>query len=233
MARDRFVVLSLTAIAVAFVLFRALGAQSTSGVIYACSGQGHLRVVAANESCKNNETAVQWNIVGPAGPQGDEGPRGLPGLPGTPGANGTRFVIVDSVGQIVGPMVGCCGPSTLLKSASGLWVSYAPSNGPFATGYTQVFTQANCQGAAYITIGPGSHPALQQPLNRPGFAVQHASDTPRLYFPDGTPQVISMASQMNTGTGICQTIGAFQITAASVGSIDLSHIVFPVAIEEQ
>jgi hypothetical protein len=69
----------------------SLGAQA--GPIRACSNpSGQLRLIAANESCKSNETLTTWNLQGapgPQGPAGAAGPKGDPGAPGVPGAAGT------------------------------------------------------------------------------------------------------------------------------------------------
>src|SRR5258708_37920624 len=56
---------------------------SPAGVISACVGSnGALRV---SDSCKSNETALQWNQVGPIGPPGAQGPKGDNGAPGAAG----------------------------------------------------------------------------------------------------------------------------------------------------
>jgi hypothetical protein len=59
----------------------AFGAIGGGGVINACYDKsGNLRVIdPSSSSCKNNETALDWNQTGPAGP---------PGPPGPPGSNG-------------------------------------------------------------------------------------------------------------------------------------------------
>ena len=54
-----------------------------AGVIDACvGGNGNLRLVSGRQDCKNNESHLQWNEVGPAGPQG------LPGIDGIDGRDG-------------------------------------------------------------------------------------------------------------------------------------------------
>ncbi len=117
-------------------------AQSpANGVIYACvrvdrdrdSDEGrNIRLVAANEACRRNETRLQWNVAGPAGPagpkgdkgdKGDPGLRGLkgdkgdPGAPGAPGAAGGPGPQgptgpqgpPGSVGSIRGQLASCTG----------------------------------------------------------------------------------------------------------------------------
>lgn len=52
-----------------------------------------VRIVGANETCRNFESAVHWSISGPAGPQGlpgEQGPQGVPGAPGPEGPQGPQ-----------------------------------------------------------------------------------------------------------------------------------------------
>src|SRR5581483_2855382 len=79
----------------------------SNGVIHGCykTPNGDLRVIdpASGGSCKNNETALNWNqkgptgaagaqgpagTQGPAGPMGPQGPQGPPGPQGPQGATG-------------------------------------------------------------------------------------------------------------------------------------------------
>lgn len=62
------------------------------GIIHACAknGNGDLRVVAATESCKNNETARDWNAQGIQGIQGVQGVKGDKGDKGDTGAMGPQ-----------------------------------------------------------------------------------------------------------------------------------------------
>lgn len=78
---------------------------AADGTIHACfkNNNGDLRVVdAPYDSCKKNETAIQWNQTGPQGPRGlpgppgpqgpkgDPGPQAPEGLPGSPGTEGPQ-----------------------------------------------------------------------------------------------------------------------------------------------
>lgn len=71
--------------AVAFAMI-----PGSDGVIKACVDKhGAVRVIdPATDACKNGETALTWNQVGPAGPAGAPGLPGAPGVPGMPGAPG-------------------------------------------------------------------------------------------------------------------------------------------------
>jgi hypothetical protein len=60
-------------------------------VIYGCVGKsGKLRVVNAPGECRNMETAIYWNKVGPQGPQGETGPQGPIGPQGEQGLQGPQ-----------------------------------------------------------------------------------------------------------------------------------------------
>ena len=72
----------------------ALGVTSNAytdaqGVYHGCvATDGLLRVLAPGQSCKKNETAIDWNQVGPQGAQGIPGLKGDKGDKGDPGAQG-------------------------------------------------------------------------------------------------------------------------------------------------
>lgn len=58
-------------------------------VIRGCVGpQGTIRVIAAGEACRANETLLSWNARGPAGPSGATGPAGPTGPTGPTGPEG-------------------------------------------------------------------------------------------------------------------------------------------------
>ena len=64
---------------------------AADGTIHACfkNNNGDLRVVDdAAGSCKNNETAIEWNQRGLQGPPGPPGRPGLQGPKGDPGPQG-------------------------------------------------------------------------------------------------------------------------------------------------
>ena len=63
----------------------------SDGVIRGCYARsgGTLRVIDASvTNCKASETALSWNVGGPAGPAGAAGPAGPAGPPGADGAAG-------------------------------------------------------------------------------------------------------------------------------------------------
>lgn len=58
--------------------------EGDTSKIHACvnNSSGELKIVDATAACRTNETAVDWNITGPAGPPGPPGPTGPQGPPG-------------------------------------------------------------------------------------------------------------------------------------------------------
>jgi hypothetical protein len=70
--------------------FLSAGLEAQSGIVYACvnPGNGNIRMVAATEACRPNETRIQWNVVGPAGATGATGPIGPTGATGPTGQTG-------------------------------------------------------------------------------------------------------------------------------------------------
>jgi hypothetical protein len=58
-------------------------------VIHACvNPAGQIRIVAANDACRPQETPLQWNTMAPQGPPGPKGDKGDPGPPGPEGPQG-------------------------------------------------------------------------------------------------------------------------------------------------
>jgi hypothetical protein len=58
-------------------------------VIHACvNPAGQIRIVAANDACRSQETPLQWYTMGPQGPPGPKGDKGDPGPPGPAGPQG-------------------------------------------------------------------------------------------------------------------------------------------------
>lgn len=64
------------------IVYTNVFAQGTE-MVYSCVQKvsGNMRIVSATESCKSNETALNWNKQGPAGPQGSPGAASSTGLP--------------------------------------------------------------------------------------------------------------------------------------------------------
>jgi hypothetical protein len=82
--------LAVAALVVAAGGIAVAAIPDSSGVIHGCYGKGNgqLRVVESASGCKNGETAISWNQIGPAGPRGLPGPRGPAGPRGSAGPQG-------------------------------------------------------------------------------------------------------------------------------------------------
>lgn len=104
-ARRQSIAVATATLAVALVGGAWASSSADSERIYACASKnaGHLRVVERKDQCHSSETALTWNIRGPAGPagptgpvgpagsagsQGPAGPKGADGAPGSPGSQG-------------------------------------------------------------------------------------------------------------------------------------------------
>jgi collagen triple helix repeat protein len=76
-------------------------------VIYGCynSSNGNLRIVSQITACSGNETAINWNVIGPQGPAGPTGATGATGAMGPAGPQG----VTGSTGP-TGPQ-GPTGPT--------------------------------------------------------------------------------------------------------------------------
>jgi hypothetical protein len=77
--------------------------------IHACvvKDTRYLRLVMPDDTCKSNETAIDWNIQGPQGLQGVQGVQGAQGPqgdPGTPGISG--WDVQEARGYAAGNSVG-------------------------------------------------------------------------------------------------------------------------------
>jgi type VI protein secretion system component Hcp len=84
-----------------------VSAQTGDAVIRGCVGNnGGLRIIAAGDSCKNNESLLTWNaagpsgLTGPAGPTGPVGPAGPQGPAGRDGRDGQATPPPTVMGQM-------------------------------------------------------------------------------------------------------------------------------------
>ena len=79
MNRSRYVPVLLTAVLVSACLGAFAYASTnnnSSNVIYACANRtnGQMRLASGPQDCKQHETALSWNQIGPQGPGGPQGP---------------------------------------------------------------------------------------------------------------------------------------------------------------
>jgi len=147
-------VLAAAAVGVAYATSSGAGATT---LIQACSNSvnGTLRLVADNSrDCRNNETPISWNQVGPAGavgPKGDQGPKGDKGDPGRDGATGAQGPAgpagpagpgLTSLGDLtgvtcsVGSSVGSLQTTTAYDGTVSFHCTVAGSGGPGGGGTT-------------------------------------------------------------------------------------------------
>ena len=68
--------------------------RTATSTLQACANNtnGNLRLVAGASDCRTNETAVSWNVIGPAGKDGVDGKNGIDGKDG---ANGVSPVVAQ------------------------------------------------------------------------------------------------------------------------------------------
>jgi hypothetical protein len=102
------------------LLFLGVGiayADTNGGVIHACvKDNGQVRIVNQASDCKNQETHIRWNIVGPQGPRGDIGaigPAGPVGATGPQGAQGLQGAKGDKGDKGDAGSAGPQGPAGL------------------------------------------------------------------------------------------------------------------------
>jgi type VI secretion system secreted protein Hcp len=85
----------------------AFAASQDSTTINGCVAKdGKLRVLAANEACKSDETPLSWNTTGPAGSQGPAGATGATGPAGPPGSAAASPDAVDATLTVNGARHG-------------------------------------------------------------------------------------------------------------------------------
>jgi hypothetical protein len=164
---------------------------SQDGVFYACvrldrgNDEGRLmRLVAADEPCRRQETRIHWNIagsqgpVGPIGPQGVAGPKGATGAPGPAGTQGAAGATGPAGPQgqpgaagatgsqgPVGP-AGPQGPQGPAGPAGGVQNLFGTTDNPAAAGNGETCTL----GQVILTAGVVANgvPAIGQllPINQ-------------------------------------------------------------------
>lgn len=96
----------------------------SGGVINGCylKTGGTLRVIDAGQSCKSNETSLNWSVQGPSGATGAAG---ATGASGTPGASATKLFALRAIDE------------SIQQQSGGITATLAVSNQPIP-GYSQV-----------------------------------------------------------------------------------------------
>jgi hypothetical protein len=105
------IIISLGIIAALAVITGTAYAFTDGGVIHACvKSEGQVRIVKDASECKQQETHIQWNIVGPPGSKGDPGSKGLQGEVGPVGPQGLQGEIGPAGLQGLQGDAGLAGP---------------------------------------------------------------------------------------------------------------------------
>jgi hypothetical protein len=149
---------------------------------------GDLRIVGANDTCRSNETPLDWNIAGVAGPQGPigvQGPMGLPGSPGPQGPAGTPgepgpagppgvlgFYNVISAATTVdtgveGVALAACAPGDVVTGGGHQFTAYIPTQ---IAGVTATISRPNLINGTFnwhVNMFNGS----PNPISYTSFAV--------------------------------------------------------------
>ena len=130
-------------VALGVVVVTRASIPDAAGVIHGCykKDNSSLRVIDNSVTqCEANETAINWNQIGPQGPQG---PQGLPGLPGPQGPQG-----------LIGPI----GPQGLQGSTGpqGPAGPSGPSHAYNASG-NQVSLNGSDREVEEVTVPAGSY----------------------------------------------------------------------------
>lgn len=138
----------------------ALFAQTENGTITACAGRdGYLRLISASASCKQAETRIHWNIMGPKGDTGATGTPGAPGAPGTTGPQGPAgpgaLRVVDSLGHDVGmftPSFSLGQPEYVTRrfGADVVILRLQGDQGFAPSSATLYYASADCSGQGYL-----------------------------------------------------------------------------------
>jgi type VI secretion system secreted protein Hcp len=99
----KFALISAALLAVVVTAGTIAWAAGDSPTINACvaSSSGDVRIPQGGDTCKKNESAVQWSVQGPQGLKGDTGPQGPAGQSGqgTPDAYTAHVGSLTAEGQ--------------------------------------------------------------------------------------------------------------------------------------
>jgi collagen triple helix repeat protein len=180
------------------VAYATAAVVSSTGVIHACKNDtnGDLRMVGAASTCRDSESAVNWNLegpkgdLGPTGPQGAKGDAGAAGTQGPPGPTGAQGPAgpagADAAVRSLDDLQGvACNESSAAKGT--IEVSYASPSGIAtlackpSTYYTLTIsvTGGNTQDNVYYTSYPcGFLQTCYEPQHNYVFDAQVVTGTP-------------------------------------------------------
>lgn len=199
------------------------GAVSSPNVLEACinPGNGGMRLVDATTPCHNNETRVQWNIIGPQGPQGPVGPAGPQGATGPAGPSGPQGATgatgpagpagpAGPPGPSASgpPFVWVCTPAHYPNSASNVRADVYVFNGSLSNATVSVdFLDKNGVNLAGVNIPGTSGPAVPYPT------TSNVS-----VAPSATLDVIWQTPQTSSDTNVSYSIKITSDQPIAVGS---------------
>ncbi len=147
-------------LAIALVTLGVFGLGSVANVLadnpvtyYACTtSQGSLYDVGTTRpTCRNGDTVIYWNQVGPAGPQGPQGLTGATGLQGPTGATGPQGLTGATGPQ--GP-TGATGPQGLTGATGpqGPTGATGPQGPAGVSNYVKATTQMTATPGAFSIL---------------------------------------------------------------------------------
>jgi hypothetical protein len=142
------------------VAYATAAVVTSTGVIHACKNDtnGDLRIVGGTSTCRNSESAVNWNAEGPQGDRGAAGPAGPTGATGPKGDAGDTGV--QGPPGPTGPQgpAGPAGADGAVRSLDDLQ-GVACNESSAAKGTIDV-TYASPSGVATLTCKPSTYYTL-------------------------------------------------------------------------
>lgn len=145
----------------AMATYFAVSSSSTTR-IQACAdnSNGNLRLVSSPTDCRISETAVSWNVQGPAGATGPQGPAGPIGAQGPAGPAGLKGA--DGAPGVAGPTgpAGPAGPQGAPGASLSAAALYTRTNwgiGPQTarcTNSDDVMSQCTCSDGSLTAVDP-------------------------------------------------------------------------------
>jgi hypothetical protein len=182
------------------VVVTALPCQA-AGVINGCviRSSGQIRIVASVSQCRSNEIPLTWNLQGPAGGQAD-------------------FVVVDSTGKSIGPVIGTMQFGAFGGLTGGLSVVALP----FEDKWLQVFVRRSTFEAPILLYT--SPDCTGQPFGATSpspFLATGVSADNTLYYESGPSQSITTGSIFDIFNSSCSSLEVTMDAVPMAPAIDL------------
>jgi hypothetical protein len=114
---------------------------------------GAIRIVGPLQNCTaSKETALDWNIAGPAGPQGAQGLQGVAGPAGLPGVGSPR--VINGAGADIGALMGPDTVLVTLYDGRKRLASITREAVEQAASVDVYYTSENCDSTPLVIITP-------------------------------------------------------------------------------